>query len=124
MSDPKEIVRTRNAQFEKLFNENKIDELVDTWYTPDAKFMNAGQPTIVEHAGIKTVFQKLREISDRVRLIEEEVIPFGNDAILDRGKVNVLKGEEIVDVGKYVVLHKQTNGKWQTYIDMFSSDRS
>lgn len=59
-----------------------------------------------------------------MRIIEEEVVELGNDTILDRGKYKFLNGEQLLDEGKYVVIHKKVDGKCQAYIDIFNTDRA
>jgi len=123
MPQAKELVRARNAQFENFFHENKMTELADT-YASDGKLMPAGHTIIVGRQAIKDFFQNERKGADGVKIIEEEVVELGNDTILDRGKYEFLNGKELLDEGKYVVIHKKVDGKCQAYIDIFNTDRS
>lgn len=50
MPQAKDLVRARNAEFERLFHENKIAEAVET-YTHDGKVMPAGHTIIVGRQG-------------------------------------------------------------------------
>lgn len=50
MSVSKEFVCARNAQFEKLYQENKIVELAEL-YAVDAKMLSPGRPIIVGFEG-------------------------------------------------------------------------
>jgi len=123
MSDIKAIVHARNAQVGKLFHENKIAELADG-YTTDGKLMPGGQPIVVERQGIKDFFQKEREGADGCRILAEEIQQLNDETVLDRGKYTFLKGDHVLDDGKYVVILKKIDEKWQAYIDIFNSDRS
>lgn len=44
-------IRARNAEFEKLFAENKLQDLVDRIYTENCKFLPYGIPAVIGRPG-------------------------------------------------------------------------
>ncbi len=47
------------------------------------------------------------------------------DRVIEEGRYEMRAGDQVVDVGKYVVVHRrQDDGSWKLDLDIWNSDRS
>jgi len=123
-SKAREIVVSRDHQSGELFAANKMDELAEM-FAPDAKFMVPGIPIIVGRQAIKAHLQGLRQLYSSYggEHIQEEVLEFGDDQIVWRGKLVTEQNGQMVDATKYIDYIKKIDGKWFTEIAIFNSDQ-
>jgi len=111
-------------EFQRLFAEDKIQELVDRVYTEDCKFMPHGTPTVEGRKGVHAIFTDERKsLADNLVLKTKE-IKSGEGFAYATGIYKFKKCSKLVDIGKYVVIWKKENGDYKIYIDIFNSDKS
>jgi|SRR5690554_538390 len=80
-------------------------------YTTDARFMNAGAPSVVGRANIQTAMSNIIKAGiTGVDLRLENV--FGTeDLVAEEGELTLFAGDKAVAVEKYIVLWKKEDGK-------------
>jgi len=91
-------------------------------YSQDAKFMMNGAPAISGRKNIQSILSGIMNSGiSSVDLITIDVWGTEN-LITEEGELSLFVGDTVVDKGKYIVLWKKENGKWNLFRDIFNSN--
>jgi ketosteroid isomerase-like protein len=123
-----DAIRALHARFDQLYNEGRLDELVELFYTEDARALPPNAPTVRGRGPIAALNRATRESGDvQARLSSVHVEHHGDMAYhIGRYEVTVRRpgGEPIHDVGKTLeVYRRQPDGSWKCVADMWNSDQ-
>jgi ketosteroid isomerase-like protein len=91
-------------------------------YSQDAKFMMTGAPAVSGRKNIQSVLSGIMNSGiSSIDLITIDVWGTEN-LITEEGELSLLVGDTVVDQGKYIVLWKKEDGKWNLFRDIFNSN--
>jgi len=114
-------------RFIKALIAGDIKELLDT-YDDDVVFEAPGLPMIIGKAGVEKHYRMVLGIGVSAATMRAERIEERADCIIEAGaytmKMAPSAGASFEDRGKYLVVYRQTNGKWRMWFDMVHSDTS
>jgi len=96
-------------------------------YTEDGAVMPPNAPMGKGRSAIETTWAGLMQIPgfDLHILPEQITVSSAGDMALDRGTYRLAvapNGNEIIDIGKYVVVWRKVGGQWKAAADIFNSD--
>jgi len=91
-------------------------------YTIDAKFMNAGAPSVIGRAEIQVAMSNIVQAGITKVDIRLENVFGTEDLIAEEGELTLFAGDAAVGVEKYIVLWKKENGEWKLFRDIFNSN--
>jgi ketosteroid isomerase-like protein len=95
---------------------------VASLYSQDAKFMMNGAPAISGRKNIQSVISGIMNSGiSSVNLITIDVWGTEN-LITEEGELSLFAGDVEVDQGKYIILWKKEDGKWNLFRDIFNSN--
>lgn len=97
--------------------------LLASFYAPGAKVMPQGMPEASGEA-IQQVWQGLIDMGVNGGALKTTSLEELGDTAIETGQYEMRAGTDVVDVGKYVVVHRRTDDGWKLGIDIFNSDRS
>ena len=92
-------------------------------YAVDAKFMDANAPSIEGRAKIQTAWAKFINVgATKIKLTTLEV--WGNENIITEEGLYDFKTKDgaAIGNGKYIVLWKKVDGKWEIFRDLSNSN--
>lgn len=92
-------------------------------YTEDAKFMDNNAPSVEGRAKIQSLWAKfITSGATKIKLTTLEV--WGDSAIITEEGLYDFKSKDgaALGKGKYIVVWKNVNGKWQIHRDISNSD--
>ena len=91
-------------------------------YSEDAKLMMTGTPAISGRKNIQSALSGIMNSGiSSIDLITIDVWGTEN-LITEEGELSLFVGDSIVDQGKYIVLWKKEDGKWNLFRDIFNSN--
>jgi ketosteroid isomerase-like protein len=112
-----------NATFGQGLEKGDAD-IVASVYAPDAKILPPGSPMLTG-PDIRTYWQGAIDSGMTGGTLETLAFEELGDVALEEGQFEVRVGEEVVDTGKYVVVHRrQPDGSWKYSTDIWNSSRS
>ncbi len=91
-------------------------------YTADAKFMNAGAPSVVGRANIQKAMSGIILSGITGVDLRLENVYGTEDLIAEEGELTLFVGDEAVAEEKYIVLWKKEDGRWKLFRDIFNSN--
>ena len=91
-------------------------------YAPDAQMMPPGMPAATGPA-IQQVWQGLMDMGVTGGALKTLSLEELGDTAIETGQYELRAGADVVDVGKFVVVHRKTGDGWKLGIDIFNSDR-
>lgn len=91
-------------------------------YTADAQMMPPGMPTVTG-AGIRQLWQGFIDMGVTGAALKTLSLEEFGDTAIETGQYEMHVQGEVVDVGKYVVVHRKTADGWKLGTDIFNSDR-
>ena len=97
--------------------------MVASLYAPDAQLMPPGMP-MATGDGIRQVWQGVIDMGVNGGALKTLSLEELGDTAIETGQYEMHVGSEVVDVGKFVVVHRKTDDGWKLGIDIFNSDRS
>jgi ketosteroid isomerase-like protein len=93
-------------------------------YTPEARVMPPGAPAVSGH-GIQEFWQSVLDMGVNGGALKTVSLEELGDVAIEVGQYELRINANVVDVGKYVVVHRrQPDGSWKFDIDIWNSDRS
>ena len=110
-----------NKEFMTLFAASDSVNLANL-YAQDAKFMMNGAPAIAGRKNIQSVISGI--MSSGISSVDLRTIDvWGTENfITEEGELTLMAGDTEVDQGKYIVLWKKEDGKWNLFRDIFNSN--
>ncbi|MFT6971169.1 MAG: ketosteroid isomerase-like protein [Roseivirga sp.] len=110
-----------NKEFVTLFAARDSVGLANL-YTQDAKFMMNGAPAISGISNIQTVLSGI--MNSGISSVELKTIEIWGteNLIAEEGELSLFVGDNEVEQGKYIVLWKKEDGKWNLFRDIFNSN--
>jgi ketosteroid isomerase-like protein len=98
-------------------------DIIASVYAPDARLHPAGFPTVAA-ADIRDFWQGAIDSGMTGGSLETLAFEEHGDVALEEGRYQLQAGEDVVDVGKYLVVHRrQPDGSWKLGVDIWNSDR-
>ncbi|CAF0728694.1 unnamed protein product [Didymodactylos carnosus] len=115
MPSPFDIVDSANREFEKLFNEGKLSELVKL-YSDDGKLLPPDKNVYDGHEAIQKFWQGATAAGVKdIKLTTGNVLEAG-DYLIETSSY-----KHSLDHGNFqVIWKKNSDGKWQLHIDIFN----
>jgi ketosteroid isomerase-like protein len=111
-----------NATFGQGLEKGDAD-IVASVYAPDAKILPPGSPMLTG-PDIRAYWQSAIKSGMTGGTLETLAFEEHGDVALEEGRFEVRIGEEVVDTGKYVVVHRrQPDGSWKYGTDIWNSSR-
>ena len=110
-----------NQTFEQGLEKGDAD-VVASVYAPDARLFPPGSD-VVEGSAIRDFWQGAIDAGVRGGL---ETVSFEEhgDVAVEEGEYRIQAGDQVVDHGKYVVVHRrQGDGSWRFGLDIWNSSR-
>ena len=91
-------------------------------YSQDAKFMMTGAPAISGRKNIQSVLSGI--MNSGISSVDLKTIDvWGTESLItEEGELSLFAGDTEVDQGKYIVLWKNEDGKWNLFRDIFNSN--
>ena len=116
-------IEARNTEFMHHFDSKSAAALADL-YTEDGQLLPPNSDFVTGKPAIQAFWEALWEQGISQGTLESvEVEQFG-DTSVEIGRYTLYAGAGApVDEGKYIVIWKQTDGKWKLHRDIFNSSR-
>jgi uncharacterized protein (TIGR02246 family) len=96
-------------------------------YEPDGRLLAPNTEPQQGSAAIEAFWKTIIDAGVRGALLETQTVDERDDLAVEVGRYTLrtaADGGEIVDVGKYVVMHRrQPDGSWRYAVDIFNSNR-
>jgi ketosteroid isomerase-like protein len=109
-----------NENFMNHFNGGDAENLV-ALYTEDARVLPPNSPVVTGMDNLKNMWGGMIETGIKVELKTVSADGFGKTAV-EEGTYTIFAGDDVVDVGKYIVIWKKEKGTWKLHQDIFNSD--
>ena len=111
-----------NATFMQAMRKGDA-QLVASVYAADARILPPGTEALTGPA-IETYWQEAIDAGVTDGVLETLSFEEHGDVALEEGQYEVRAGDEVVDSGKYLVVHRrQGDGSWRFGIDIWNSNR-
>lgn len=121
LTDAKAEIVNANKVFMTFFAARDSVNLASL-YTQDAKFMMNGAPAISGRKNIQSILSGIMNSGiSSVDLVTIDVWGTEN-LITEEGELSLFVGDTVVDEGKYMILWKKEDGKWNLFRDIFNSN--
>lgn len=112
-----------NARFVEAV-EKRDAAAMASLYTPEARVMPPGAPAVSGH-GIQEFWQSVLDMGINGGALKTVSLEELGDVAIEVGQYELRVNANVVDVGKYVVVHRrQPDSSWKWDIDIWNSDRS
>jgi uncharacterized protein (TIGR02246 family) len=96
--------------------------MIASVYAPDARLMPPGAP-LVDGGGIEQFWQGVLGAGVTSGALKTVSLDEREDVAVEEGQYEMRVGSDVVDTGKYVVVHrKQPDGQWRFAVDIWNSD--
>ncbi len=120
-SDINEPIKEANKRMMEAFANGDTTTLFDS-YTNDARLFPANSEILDGKAAIGKFWNATREMGIvKVNFETTTAQKFG-DLAIEEGKYSLfVKGDQMVDQGKYIVTWKQEGGKWKVFRDIWNA---
>jgi uncharacterized protein (TIGR02246 family) len=93
-------------------------------YAPDARLLPPGSEPATGQ-GIQAVWQSLLDMGVTGGRLETVDLEERDDLAVEEGRYEMHVGSDVVDRGKYVVVHRrQPDGDWKLAIDIWNSNQA
>jgi ketosteroid isomerase-like protein len=110
-----------NAQFAQALEKGDAATIASL-YAPDAVALPPGMP-MASGSAIQDLWQGMADMGVTGGIAEDGVVRGARRRRDRHGQYEVRAGTDVVDVGKYLVVHRRRpNGSWNLGIDMWNSD--
>ena len=110
-----------NATFMKGFDTGDA-ALIASVYAPDARVMPPGAPAVTG-AEMQQFWQEVLGMGITGGVLKTVSLEERDDVAVEEGVYEMRVGADVVDTGKYVVVHRrQPDGSWKYGIDIWNSD--
>ncbi len=110
-----------NATFMKGM-ESGDAAMIASVYAPDARLMPPGAP-VATGGGIEQYWQGILGLGVSGVVLETVSLEEREDVAVEEGVYEMRVGADVVDTGKYVVVHRrQPDGAWRFGLDIWNSD--
>ena len=121
LTSAKKEIEAANQEFMGLLAKGDSVGLANS-YTIDAAFMGGGAPAAEGREKIQSAMADI--INSGVTKVDLRVKNvFGTEDLLaEEGELSIYVKDDVVDVGKYIVLWKKEDGKWKLFRDIFNSN--
>jgi ketosteroid isomerase-like protein len=98
-------------------------DLVASVYAPDARILPPGSGALTG-AGIRDYWQGFIDMGLTGGTLYTDSVEEHGDVAIEEGHYEVRVGEDVVDDGKYLVVHRrQPDGSWRYGVDIWNSSR-
>ncbi|TFV74409.1 DUF4440 domain-containing protein [Blastococcus sp. CT_GayMR19] len=96
--------------------------MIASVYAPDARVMPPGAP-VVTGGEIEQFWQEALGMGITGGALETVSLEERDDVAVEEGVYEMRVGADVVDTGKYVVVHRrQPDGAWRLNLDIWNSD--
>lgn len=79
--------------------------------------------TLSGSEGISSYWQGVLDAGITYASLKSEELDVLDDTAIEVGSYTMKRGEDIADVGKYIVIWKKVEGHWKYHRDIWNSDR-
>jgi ketosteroid isomerase-like protein len=98
--------------------------LLASVYSSDARLLPPGSD-MATGQGIQAYWQHVMDMGVTGGRLETASLDERGDLAVEVGRYEMHAGSDVVDEGKYVVIHRrQPDGEWKYAVDIWNSDRS
>ncbi|SFL37136.1 YybH family protein [Geodermatophilus ruber] len=98
--------------------------LMATVYAPDARLLPPGSDRVTGVAAIEEFWRGVLGMGVTGGLLETVQLDEWDDVAVEEGRYELRVGEQVADIGKYVVVHqRQADGGWKWGLDIWNSSR-
>jgi ketosteroid isomerase-like protein len=123
--DAASAIRALSDSFVRHFNAADADQLVQAFYTEDARLLPPNHPMITGRSQIREAFREFLQAGMGGLTIEDYEIEVAGSGDLAYGFGTFSLARPAPDRGKFVeVYRRQADGSWKCIADMFSSDEA
>ena len=110
-----------NATFMKGM-ESGDAAMIASVYAPNARVLPPGSP-VVTGGGIEQFWQGALDTGVTAGVLKTVSLEEREDVAVEEGEYEMRVGADVVDTGKYVVVHRrQPDGAWGLSLDIWNSD--
>ncbi len=114
-------IEALNATFMKGF-ETGDAAMIASVYAPDARVRPPGSP-VVTGDGIEQFWAGVLGMGVTGGVLKTVSLEERDDVAVEEGQYEMRVGADVVDSGKYVVVHRrQPDGEWRLHLDIWNSD--
>ena len=121
----KAAVQETARRFAKALIAGDMKELLDC-YDDDVMFQAPGLPVIIGKAGVEKHYRMVFGIGVTECTMQPDRFEEQGNCVIEAGhyvmKMAPKGAPAFEDRGKYLVIYRQTNGKWRYWYDMVHSD--
>ena len=97
--------------------------LLASIYSPDARLLPPGSDPVTGQ-GIQAYWQSVMDSGVTGGRLETISLEERDDLAVEEGRFEVQVGSDVVDEGKYVVVHRrQPDGEWKLAVDIWNSNQ-
>jgi uncharacterized protein (TIGR02246 family) len=119
-------IKAANAAFVRGLEQGDAAAMAAV-YEPDGRLLAPNTEPQQGSAAIEAFWKTIIDAGVRGALLETQTVDERDDLAVEVGRYTLrtaADGGEIVDVGKYVVIHRrQPDGSWRYAVDIFNSNR-
>ena len=117
-------IEALHKDFVGHFNAGRAEELVDGFYTEDARLLPANAPMVTGRSNILAFVKEFLAMGGPQITLKNTHIDASGDLAYGVGNYTMNMGGT-TDEGKWVeVYRRQADGSWKAVADMFSSDQA
>jgi ketosteroid isomerase-like protein len=121
-ADARSAIEAANRTFMNAFGRGDAVTLAGL-YSATAQLLPAHSDFVAGSMAIRHFWQGVMELGVTRALLETLEIETQGDIACETGRYTLRAGEEIADVGKYLVLWKRDGAAWKLHRDIWTTSR-
>ncbi len=118
---PQEAIPQANQQFMMAFNQGNAGGVAEC-YTAGAQLLPVNVGLIAGRDNIQGFWQAVMDMGIKAARLETKEMDVLGDTVIEVGEYTLLGGkEQVLDMGKYLVVWKIEQGQWKLHRDIWTT---
>lgn len=93
-------------------------------YSSEGQLLPPNNPIVSGAEGIESYWQGAIDMGITDANLKTEELDFQGNTVIEVGSFILKQGENVADIGKYIVIWKNENGEWKYHHDIWNSDNA